>query len=298
MAHTIPGSRGDARKAAPDGYCSFELAVGPARLQLLDLPTTWDAFVTPRYGAFAVPPGAAPDLAVRCREAAGERLPLPPPGESTVLEVEATGPRTFRLRSHWHEAHVDVAAGTGELTLTSRRLDRLEMSVENFLRVAAQLLLVERGAFLLHAAGVLDDARALLFFGPSGAGKSTAFAFSDPRPALSDDMVVVDVSGADGALASTVPFFMKFPPERRERGAWPVAGAFRLRQAPEDRIERLSPARAVASLSASVPYVHELGLPDERLTSLVARACGAFPVSDLHFTRSGRFWSAIGAGLA
>ena len=62
-----------------------------------------------------------------------------------------------------------------------------------------------------------------------------------------------------------------------------------------DRIERLSPARAVATVGASLPYVHELGLRHDGLTELIARFCQAVPAADLHFTRSAKFWSLLTA---
>ncbi|MEN6526726.1 MAG: hypothetical protein ABFD65_09590 [Candidatus Polarisedimenticolia bacterium] len=282
----------------PSGESTFDLRLGAARVRLAGLPAPWDAFVAPRYGAFAEQPGAAaPDLVVACAQGPeGTIVPLPPPGGATVLEIERTAPRAFSIRSHWAEGTIDLDAGRGALRLAGRAENHVAMSVENFLRVACQLLAIERGMFLLHGAAVLDGGRAFLFFGPSGAGKSTATAFSAPRPALSDDMALIDVSGAV-PVARAVPFHMKFPPELRVRGAYPVAAALRLRQAPEDRLEPLSPGRAVATISASVPFVHELGLPHEGLTALVARFAAATPAADLRFTKSARFWELLGAAF-
>ncbi len=289
----------DRRDPVPRGTATFELALGGARVRVADLPAPWDPFVVRQYAPFAERPrpGRPPDLEIRCRQ--GEErvvVPLPPPGGTIVLGIEREGPRRFRIRSHWQDGWIDLDGGRGELELTTRPWNLFSISLENFLRVAFQLLVIEREMFLLHAAAVLDGGRVHLFFGPSGAGKSTVTAFSAPRHALSDDMVLVDVSG-DVPLARAVPFYMLFPPEERLRGAWPIAGAWRLRQAPEDRAEPLSPARAVATVSASVPYVHELGVPHEGLTRLVARLCTRVPVHDLHFTKSDRFWRTVGSAI-
>jgi len=284
----------DRRLPVPEGRTTFELPLGRLRVRLIDLPTRWDPFVVEQYAPFAEPPGAErePDLVVRCREGRGSFVPLPPEGEITRLLLEREGPRRFRIRSHWQEGWVDLEEGVGELLLGDRVWDRFSMSVENFLRVVAQLAAIEKGAFLLHAAGVLDGGRAVLFFGPSGAGKSTATAFSQPRRALSDDMVLVDTSG-EAVTAHAVPFFMVYPPEERVRGTFPVAAALRLRQAPEDRLEPLPLPRAIATVAASVPFVHELGLSHEGLTRLVAAFCERVPVRDLHFRKSDRFWELI-----
>ena len=46
-----------------------------------------------------------------------------------------------------------------------------------------------------------------------------------------------------------------------------------------------------------MPFVHELGVPHEGVTSLVADFCARVPAYDLHFTRSARFWDVIKAEL-
>jgi hypothetical protein len=276
------------------GLTTFELDLGDLRVRVEDLPTSWEPFVTEQYAPFAQPPAPdrAPDLVVRCREGEGLLVPLPPRDEATVIEAERTGTRRFSIRSHWQEGWVDLERGEGELTVTDRAWDRFTMSVENYLRVTLQLASIDRGAFLMHAAGVLDGERVFLFFGPSGAGKSTATANSAPRRALSDDMVLIDVS-RDRPVARAVPFQMVYAPEKRARGAFEISAALRLRQSPEDRAVRMTAARAVASVSASVPFVHELGLPHEGLTELISRLCGSVPIYDLQLTNSPRFWDVL-----
>lgn len=292
----------DTSRSAPPrlegGPSDFDLPVGPVRLGLRGVPVAWDSFLAPRYETFALEPdpAAPPTLLVRCSVGSGVCTPLPPRGGETVLEVERQGERVFVLRSHWHEARLDLAAGEATVVFTDLRADRFDMSLENFLRVAAQLHLIEHGAFLFHGAGVLHEGRVVLLFGPSGAGKSTATRLSAPRLVLSDDMVILDAR--DGrAYASTVPFHMKLPASERHRGRHPLAAACRLRQAPHDSIADISPARAVATLSASIPYVHEFGVEHEGLTKLVAAIAAQIPVIDLHFTKSARFWDALGDRL-
>jgi len=284
------------RAPVTPGRVDFDLPLGPLVVRVLGLPATWDGFVAPQYLPFAGPadPARRADLVVTCREGEGVFVPLPPPGGATEIEVQRQGPGRYQVRSHWQDGWLDVSSGTGEVTLTDRIFTRFRMSLENYLRVAGQLLSIERGCFLMHTSGILADGRCLLFFGPSGAGKSTATAMSEPRRALSDDMVLIDVS-REAPSAHAVPFYGLFPPAERTRGTFPLGGAFRLRQADEDRLERLGLARSIATVSASIPFVHELGLSHEGLTALVARLCEKVPVYDLHFTRSPRFWDLIDA---
>jgi hypothetical protein len=290
-----PQSAGSARERAPlpAGSSAFDLPLGPIRARVLDLPTTWD-FVAEHYDPFcAAPDGQPVDLTVTCRYEPGVVVvPLPPPGGSTVLKLDHVGGRRFRIASHWQDGWFDLETGRGEIVLVDRGYTAVRMSIENFLRVAGQLCLVSHDAFLMHTAGILDRGRVFLFFGPSGVGKSTATEFSAPRRGLSDDMVLLELRG-DQAVAHAVPFFGKFPAHERVRGVFPIAAALRLRQSPVDRLERLTPARAVATVSGSVPFIHELGLPHEGLTDLVSRFCARVPAFDLHFTRSANFWTLL-----
>lgn len=287
-------SHGSGETVAP-GRVDVDLELGPVRVRLIDLPTTWDPFVSEHYDPFCSPASGdrEPHLVVQCEEVPEATVvPLPPPGGGTVLELEERGDGTFRICSHWQDGWVDPTAGRGKITLSSRAYIPFRMSVENYLRIASQLMLIQRGGFLMHSAGILDEGRCFLFFGPSGAGKSTATANSAPRAALSDDMVLIDVSGG-APMAHAVPFFGAFPPRERVRGAFPIAAACRLRQAEADRLVSLAGARAVATVSASVPFVHELGLPHTGLTERVARLCAGVPVRDLYLTKSSGFWDLL-----
>ncbi len=279
----------------PDGDCTFDLMLGDVRVRVQDLPTAWDPYIETEFHLFAQPPdrAATPDLTLSCRYE--ERAPVIPvlgAGQSTQLTIRRDGPDRYSLASHWHEATIDLSTRRGTLTLVSRQWIQFRMSLENALRVAFQLVLIERGLFLMHTAAIVDGSRAFLFFGHSGAGKSTATRFSAPRPALSDDMVLVDLRGST-PTAEAVPFYGAMPRALRHAGRYPIAAALRLRQAPDDRLERLSLARAVATVGGSVPFVHEFGVTHEGLTALVARFCSHVPIYDLHFTKSARFWDAL-----
>jgi len=271
----------------------FDLRVGPIRVRVVDLPEPEEGLAGAWYGAFAHPPSpGTPDLTVTCHRGRGTVVPLPGPGGATRLEVTRAADGTVEVRSHWQDGKIDTARGDAVVVLTDLEPRRLSMSFENFLRVAAQLVLLEHGAFLLHASAVVERGRAVAFFGPSGAGKSTAAGLLAPRPMLTDDMIVVDARGPR-PRAATVPFRMRFPAERRHRDPVPLAALLRLRQAGRHQVSPLPPARAVATVSASVPYVHELGLPHAGLTDLVARVAGSVFVGELDFRRDAGFWSEV-----
>ncbi len=293
-----PGSLEGPNVPLPRGLSTFDLPLGPIRIRVEDLPIPWNPFVSEHYDPFAHSPSSEirPDLRIRCREGEGIVIPLPPKGGITEMRIERLDESRFRIRSHWQDGWVDIRSGEGDLVLTDRHYISMRMSLENFLRAASQLLLVERGAFLLHSAGILDGGRCFLLFGRSGSGKSTATELSLPRRALSDDIVLVDLTG-ESPVAHTVPFFGAFPPADRSSGRYEIAAAARLRQDSADRLVPLSKARAVATVSASVPFVHEFEVAHDKLTDEVARLCASVPVFDLHFTKSARFWELL-AGAA
>jgi hypothetical protein len=105
-------------------------------------------------------------------------------------------------------------------------------------------------------------------------------------------MVLIDVS-RERPVARAVPFHMVYAPEKRAQGGFEIAAGLRLKQAPQDAARRLSLARAVAAVSASVPFVHELSLPHEGLTELVTKMCRQIPVYELELTDSPRFWQVL-----
>jgi len=77
-----------------------------------------------------------------------------------------------------------------------------------------------------------------------------------------------------------------------------VAGFFRLVQSPEDRLERLSGARAVGELVGSLPFVTERGEMVGKVLDVVSSACERVPVFRLRFTKSRNFWNTLSnAGL-
>lgn len=141
-------------------------------------------------------------------------------------------------------------------------------------------LLLWRGHLIVHASVVDTPAGALLFTAPSGTGKSTiATLFSHAGAAIvNDDMVALQFT-ADGVVAHNIP--MRLYPQRPRQAR--LRALFYLRQCPEHRLTRLSPAQAAAKLLSQTP----LPTPDvesiARLTQSVARLAQLLPMSILDF---------------
>ena len=58
---------------------------------------------------------------------------------------------------------------------------------------------------LIHSSCVIEEGRAHIFAGQSGAGKSTAARLSEPRPLLSDEATLVQIT-SDGMIVHDSPF--------------------------------------------------------------------------------------------
>jgi hypothetical protein len=109
------------------------------------------------------------------------------------------------------------------------------------------------GALEMHASVVRNGGRGYLFLGRSGTGKSTHSSLwlkhIPGTDLLNDDNPVLRLE-ADGTVrVYGTPWSGKTPCYKNE--SVPAGAIVRLRQAPENRIERLSPVQSYASLYAS-----------------------------------------------
>lgn len=132
-------------------------------------------------------------------------------------------------------------------------------------------------ALELHASAVCRGGRAFLFLGRSGTGKSTHSSLWIKHVAgaelLNDDNPVLRIS-ADGSIrVYGSPWSGKTPCYKAEDA--PAGAIVRLRQAPHNRIERLGPAAAYASLMTACsgfrPFRAIADAQHETLAAVVAQ---------------------------
>jgi len=143
--------------------------------------------------------------------------------------------------------------------------------------------LAPRQGVLMHAAGVQLHGKGFIFPGRSGAGKSTiARCLEDCSAAilLSDDRIVLRRIGGEYTIFGT-----PWPGEAgiAENRCAPLNGIFLLRHGEEDRIDPVTPQRAVERLLPvlSIPWYDRETMP--MILEFLDGMLTAVPVYDLHF---------------
>lgn len=165
-------------------------------------------------------------------------------------------------------------------------------ALENYLRWAIADLALQHEGFILHSAGLVRDGDARVFFGPSGAGKSTVAGLSNDCILLSDDLVLLArVKGQ--WRATTTPFWGALAQEAKDLGDYPLAGLFRLTQAPAHELRPVPLHVAVGMVAACCPFVSDAALRHEKLLPLVESLCQEIGVRELRFRKDRGFWALL-----
>lgn len=164
--------------------------------------------------------------------------------------------------------------------------------VDYFLRVVCALEAFHSGGMLFHAAGILRDGQAYVFFGHSGAGKTTVSRLSGEANVMNDDLLLLHPEKGAWAVYST-PFFNPTQVAPRGNRNAPLARMFQLVQNREVYLENASPGQTLAELIASIPVI---STDPRRTLELIARCqvmMAQVPVYRLHFRKDDTFWKAI-----
>jgi hypothetical protein len=256
----------------------FEIAGIPCRLACQD-EDLWDLVVS-RYADFAVSAVAELSLRVEITEPPPDETPSPWTGpfarfrgRNEVLTIEGAG---FR-------GAFDESTGQGRI---AQPLDASPL--ETFLTAICAGRLLKKDGFLLHAAAVASDDGAYVFFGPSGSGKTTV-AERIGRGVITDEMVAIRRDGERHQV-----FSVPWRGRRLDASlAPPLAGLFRLRQAPETGFTPLPPTAAVRQLLPSVFFPRADASEVSRFFEIGGELVTQVPCYEMRFAPDGSFWDSI-----
>jgi len=277
------------------GPQALELEVAGIGARLEGLSSEQKSQLAARYGVFARRDASpAPDLVVSVRHA----------DRTEFLKLRVGGvSETYRLLTRfegedllaWSYEWAALVRFDGHAaTLAAASSDRaiFDRCIENFLRVAFAHLALARGGVLMHAAGVVRNGRAYVFFGPSGSGKTTTTLMSAGDLVLSDDLLMIVRDGA-GFAATSVPFRGLVTPGATTNSRYPLAGLFRLVQDDRDFLEDLGRPQAVGQIVQSLPFVTDRAESAPRILDVVSEMAFATPVKKLHFRKDPGFWRIV-----
>lgn len=163
------------------------------------------------------------------------------------------------------------------------------------LRLLTAFLIFQRDGLMLHAAGVVDRGRALLFSGPSGSGKTTIARLAGRRRVLNDDTVAVR-RARGGFAACATPFFGDGGPATAARNvAAPLAAIFFVEHADRFAHRRMSPTEAVARAIPEVFLPKHDPRTVERLLAALDMLTARVPCYALGFAPRAELWEYVDA---
>lgn len=184
--------------------------------------------------------------------------------------------------------YINDAKGYGEIEVQS---SHPENSIDYFLRSVYALLTFRASGLMFHAAGIVRNGRAYLFYGHSGSGKTTVARLSPDSLVLNDDLVLL-LPENDGWQVHATPFWNPSQVQPTRQSA-PLAGMYRLVQDKEVFLHKMGPAQALAELVSNVPIIPEDKVRSPELLIRGAKLLEDVSAYQLHFLPDNSFWSVI-----
>jgi len=172
--------------------------------------------------------------------------------------------------------------------------------ISNFIKNIYSRIVFSAGGLMLHAAGLVKDNNAYIFFGPSESGKSTIASLSPEYLLLSDELIAVRPYNGTFNAYSTPTWgnsaYQKRVVENIEQGylstGFVPRGLFKLIQDSEVRTEKLSASHAAAELY-TLPGMCDNGLFTGDLLKACTDLAITVPCYQLHFRKDNSFWRNI-----
>lgn len=250
----------------------------PCRVECRD--RGFGALLARRYAGFLS--GAVPEIALQVEVTA------PAPGSA---RARRSGPfariagegETLAIEGAGFRGAFDERSGQGWISQP-----RDPAPLETFLTAIYAGRLLRDGGFFLHAAALIRQEAAHVFFGPSGSGKTTVARLAGAG-VITDEIAAIRRDGA-GYRVWGVPW-------RGTRRSAPLAGLYRLRKARAVSFGPLSPAGAVRRLLPSVLFPRADSCDVDRFLEIAGHLVSRVPCYEMRFSPDPGFWRSLpGAG--
>lgn len=273
------------------GEAGLDLILPPGTLGLVGLDHGQLGILEARYGQRVAPSKGGGSSVRFWRAPAGCFHDWDGQRDDYVLDLHADDGELWL--AGWHFlARLDWSNGPlADVWTSEQRPAEFLGVVENVLRLLTAFRMLEAGGVVLHSAGVCVEGQAHLFWGYSGAGKSTLSgqALAAGFTVISDDLNVI-LPRDGGFWVERVPFAGDLGQTADGAEPLPLGGLHRLQKADDNRLEALSPARALAGMAACAPFVN--GNPDRggALLDNLTAILDAVPVDTVYFSLQGGIW--------
>jgi hypothetical protein len=256
------------------------VTIGGIPVRLWSHDRSFSRLIRRRYGSFLGSDNCdAAELTLKLLSGAGWRA-------GADLEV-------FYRSGTWHIQRGDF---TAEWNMQSRRgmvwQPRSPYALDSILRILHTLILAQRGGFLLHAASVIGNGRALVFAGQSGAGKTTMCRLAPPDAVLLSDEISFVQPAAGAYYAFGTPFYGELAVPGKNTCA-PLDAIYLLEHADQDRVDDVSPRLAVPQLLKNVLLFAHDGETVGRVFAAAFDLISRVPVRRLRFAPTPRVWSLL-----
>lgn len=193
----------------------------------------------------------------------------------------------WKIRRGDFDAEFDPGSASGRLRCSAN-----PFAMDALLRIVQTLGLARTGGFLVHAASAIRNGRGLLFAGESGAGKTTMCALApDEATLLSDEVSCVRRTGEGYRLFGT-PFCGELARSGTNTSA-PLAAAYVLAHARENRVVELSRAEAVRALLRNILFFAEDAGLVEKVFYAACEFVARVPVLRLEFAPRADVWEML-----
>lgn len=245
---------------------------------------TWFAPLRQRYEKFLVPEvSASPAVRVTL-------LAPPPSSAPNINQPPKFTEHGIRFLPPGWEGEVNLAEKSGWMRPASNYVIE---EIDYFLRVVCALYAFQAGGLLFHAAGIIREGKAYVFFGHSGAGKTTLSRLSSHYQVLNDDLVLLQPQEDRSWHVYSTPFFNPTQIDPQGNDHAPLVGLYSLVQAKQVFLEPASPGLALAEIIANVPVLstdtRQTGTLFTRGQTLLTQV----PIFRLHFRKDATFWDIL-----